>query len=107
MSGHDLGPIPHADVRPRSELVDEIARHALLEALAAAEDGHALRMVGEEHGRLPRRVAGAHDVDVEAVRGRSIAACRAVGNPFSGESVEPLDSYAPPRDTAREDDRPG
>ena len=39
----------HSDVRPRRELVDQVARHALLEPLAAAEDGHAARVGREEH----------------------------------------------------------
>ena len=104
--GHHLGAQQHADVRPGRELVDEVAGHALLEPLAAVEDGHAPRMGGEEQGRLPGRVAGADDVDVEAVAVRCLAARRAVEDALAGEAVEALDREAPPRDAAGEDDRP-
>ena len=67
VGGHDLGPERRANIRPRRHLVDEIARHALLERLAAADDRHALRVVGEVERRLPGRVARPHDVDVQAV----------------------------------------
>ena len=90
----------------RRELVDEVARHALLERVAAAEDRHAPRVVREEQRRLARRVAGADDVDVEAVRVRRLAARRAVGDALAGEPVEALDRQPPPRDAAGEDDRP-
>ena len=90
---------------PRRELVDEIPGHALVERLAAAEDRHAARMGGEEHRRLPGRVAGADDVDVEAMRVRRLAAGGAVEDALAGEPVEALDREAPPRDAAREDDR--
>ena len=84
----------------------EVARHALLEAVAAAEDRHAPRVRREEHRRLARRVAGADDVDVEAVRVRRLAAGGAVGDALAGEPVEALDREPPPRDAAGEDDRP-
>ena len=74
------------DVRPGRELVDEVARHALLERVAAAEDRHAARVGGEEQRRLPRRVAGADDVDVEPVRVRRLAARRAVGDALAGRA---------------------
>ena len=75
-------------------------------AVAAAEDRHAARVGGEEQRRLPGRVAGADDVDVEAVRVRRLAARRAVGDALAGEPVEALDRELPPGDAAGEDDRP-
>ena len=93
------------DVGTGGDLVDQIAGHALLEPVAAVEDRHAARMRREEHGRLPGRVAGADDVDVEAVAVRRLAARRAVGDALAGEAVEALDAEAPPRDAAGEDDR--
>ena len=95
-----------ADVRPRRELVDEVARHALLERLAAADDRHAARVGREEHRRLPGGVARADDVDVEPVRVRRLAARRAVGDALARQAVEAVDGQPPPRDAAREDDRP-
>ncbi len=89
-----------------AELLDEIARHALLEVLAAAEDRDAARVGGEVHRRLSRRVACADDMDVEAVGGCRLAASRTVEDALSGKPVDPLDGQAPPRDAAREDDRP-
>ena len=68
--GHDLRAPQHLDVRPRRDLVDEVARHALLEPLAAADDRDAPGVVREEHRRLAGRVARADDVHVEAVRAR-------------------------------------
>ena len=49
-----LGAVEHVDVRSVGELLDEIVRHALLEALAAVEDGDAPRMGREEQRRLTR-----------------------------------------------------
>ena len=54
MRGRHLGAEEHADVRPGRELVDQVARHALLERVAAVEDRHAARVGGEEHRRLAR-----------------------------------------------------
>ena len=90
----------------RGELVDEIARHPLLEPLAAAEDGHAPGVVREEDRRLAGRVGRADDVDVEAVGARRVAARRAVGDAVPGEPLEALDRQVAPDDAAREDDRP-
>ena len=104
--GHDLRPIDDVDVRPGRELVDQVARHARLQRLAAPEDGHAARMVGEEDRRLSGRVAGADDVDVEAVGAGRLAARRAVGDALPDEPVEALDRKPPPGDATGEDDRP-
>ena len=83
----------------------EVARHALLERLAAVDDGHAARVGREEHRGLPGRVAGADDVDVEPVRVRRLAPGRAVRDALAGEAVEALDRQLPPRDAAGEHDR--
>ena len=83
----------------------EVARHALLERLAAAEHADAARVGGEEDRRLTGRVAGADDVDVQAVHVRRLAARRAVADPLPGEPLEPVDRQPPPRDAAGEDDR--
>ena len=56
--------------------------------------------------RLAGRVASTDDVDVEAVRVRRLAACRAVGDALPGEPVEAFDREVPPGDAAGEDDRP-
>ena len=75
-------------------------------AVAAAEDRHAPRVGGEEQRGLAGGVAGADDVDVEAVRVRRLAARRAVGDALAGEPVEAVDREPPPRHPAGEDDRP-
>src|SRR5439155_16443715 len=93
---YDLRPSQHANVRPFRELVDEIARHALLEPFAAAEDGHAPCMGREEHGRLSRGVARTDDVNVEPVGVRCLAACRTVRDALPGELLESLDRQVPP-----------
>src|SRR5262249_27255605 len=79
----------------------------LRERRAAAEHRHAPRVVREEHRGLAGRVAGADDVDVEAVRARSLAARGAVEDPLADQPVEALDRQLPPRDSPRDDDRPG
>ena len=104
--GHDLAPEAHVDVRASRELVDQVPRHALLEALAAVEDRDAARVGREEHRRLPGRVAGADDVDVEPVHVRRLAAGGAVEDALADEPVEAVDRELPPRDAAGEDDRP-
>ena len=88
------------------ELLDEIVRHALLEALAAVEDGDALRVGREEQRRLTRRVAGTDDVDVPAVRARRFAARGSVEDASAGKTVEAVDRQVSPRDAAGENDRP-
>ena len=105
--GHDLGPPQHLHVRARGDLVDEVARHALLEPLAAADDRDAPGVVREEHRRLPGGVARSDDVHVEAVRARRLAAHGAVGDSLPGQPVEALHLELPPRDAARQDDCPG
>src|SRR5581483_12449689 len=95
----------HANVRPRRELVDEVSRHALLEAVAAAEQRHAARVVREEDRGLARRVAGADDVHVEPVTARRLAARGTVRDTTAGEALESVDGEPPPRDAARQDDR--
>ena len=94
-----------ADVRARLELGDEVARHALRDRRSTTQDGDASGVVREEERGLARRVARAHDVDVLAVRGRRLAAGRAVGDPLPGEAVGAVDRELPPGDAAREDDR--
>jgi hypothetical protein len=88
-------------------LLDEVARHALLERVAAAEDGDAPRVVREVQSSLPGRVAGADDVNVEPMGGRRVAAGRTVRDALPGEPFEALGLELPPGDSAREDDRPG
>ncbi len=104
-----LRPVQDVDVRSRRELVDQVAGHSRLPVLGqrgtATEHGHAPRVVREEHRRLPSRVPGPDDVDVEAVRVRRLAARRSVEDALSDESLEPHDGKLPPRHTAREDDR--
>ncbi len=106
MRGGHLGPEPDVDVRPRGELVDEVAGHALLQRLPAIEDGHAPCMGGEEHRRLAGRVPGPEDVHVKAVGVGGLAARRAVEEPLAHEAVEALDRELAPGDPAGEDDRP-
>ena len=107
MRGDGLCPGEHLDVLPPGDLVDEVPGHALLEAVSAAEHGHAPRMGREREGRLPGRVAGPDDVDVEAVRARGVAARGTVEDALAREAVGALDREPPPRDAAGEDDRPG
>ena len=103
MRGDDLR---LADVRARHELVDQVARHALLEAATAAKYRDAARMVCEEERRLSGRVAGSDEVDVKSVDTRRFAARRTVEDALAREPVETFNGEVPPRDPAGEDDRP-
>ena len=105
--GRHLGSEHHRDARPRRHLVDEVARHALFERVATAEDRHASGVVGEEQRRLPCRVARTDDMDVQPVGVRRLAARRAVRDALPDEPIEALDRQVPPRHAAGEHDRPG
>ena len=61
--------------------------------------------VEKNSAACPGRVAGADDVDVQAVGVGRLAARRAVGDALAGEPVEALDRQLAPRDPAGEDDR--
>ena len=63
------------------------------------------RVRGEEDRGLAGRVAGADDVDVQAVGVRGLAPRGAVEDALSGEPVEAFDRQPTPRDAAGEDDR--
>jgi len=75
------------------------------EAVAAAQDRDAAGVCREEERSLPGRVPRADDVDVKSVGVRRLAARRAIGDPFSGQPLDPVHREASPRHPAREDDR--
>src|SRR5262249_19597217 len=83
-----------------------VARHALLEPLASAEDRHRPRVRREEHRRLAGRVAGPDDLDVEPVGARRLAQRRAVGDPLPDEVIAARERKPSPRDAGGEDERP-
>ena len=56
---HDLGLGQHLDVRLRRDALDQIARHAGLEAAAAHQQPHLLHLAGQIDSRLSGRIAGA------------------------------------------------
>ena len=105
MSRDHPGSIHRLDIRPGCELVDQIAGHAPLERVAAAEDRHRPGVGGEEHGRLPGRVARTDYVHVQPVGVGSLAARCAVRDPLAGKSVKALDRQLAPGYAAGKDDR--
>ena len=66
------------ELEPGRELLDQVARHALLERVPPAQDRDGPRVRREEERRLSRRVAGTHDVHVHPVHARRLTARRAV-----------------------------
>src|SRR5689334_19697346 len=105
MGGHDLGAVPHVDVRARRELLDQVLGHALLEIVASAKDRDRASVAREGDRRLSRRVARSDDVDVDAVRRRSVGPGCAVEDALAGKPAEALDRQLTPGDSASEDDR--
>ena len=99
--------VEHADVRPRRELVDEVARHALLEPVAAAEDRHACARGSRRTSppAPPSCPAPMMWTSRPCTFGASLRAAP-YEMPLPDEPVEALDRELPPRDAAREDDRP-
>ena len=73
--------------------------------VAADDDRHRVCVLRELQRRLAGRVAGADDVDVEAMHARGVALRGTVEHALPDEAVEPLDREPPPADTARKDDR--
>ena len=63
-------------------------------------------MGGEEQSGLAGRVSGSDDVHVEPMGTRRVAAGRPVRDALADEALEAVDVQVPPRDAAREDDRP-
>ena len=88
VDGGDLGLELSRDVRLRRDLIHEVLGHALLERVAAADDGHGARVIGEEERSLAGRVAGADDVDIEPVRARRLAPRRAVEDALADQRLE-------------------
>ena len=64
------------DVGLAGDLLDQIARHALLERVAAHQQRHLARVVGEVQRRLAGRVAGADEVHVLPVRSTRLRCAR-------------------------------
>src|SRR5207237_1196307 len=62
----DLGPRQHLDIRLRPDALDEVARHARLEADAARQQPHLPDAAREIDRRLAGRVAGADEDDLLA-----------------------------------------
>ena len=75
-------------------------------AVAPAEDRHAARVGGEEQRRLARRVAGADDVDVDAVRARTPRCARRRRRCPCRRAARSRPCELTPRHPGGEDDRP-
>ena len=97
---------PYLDVRSFLDLIDQVLRHCGRQSVSADQYDNAFSVLGKIHRRLARRVARSHDMDIQPVGVRRLAARRAISDAFSSQRVDPLDRQSPPRHTAREDDRP-
>ena len=90
--GH-LGAHLHLDVGRAGDLVDEVLRHAGLQALAAHEHGHLAGEAGEEHRSLAGGVGAANHEDRLAAIVGGLGQRRAVVDAGAGQ---PLDARARP-----------
>src|SRR6186997_712985 len=108
-----LGVRPDEDVEPARLDARRLPRVGIAQVdrlerrLAVAENCDAAGVGREVHRRLAGGVAGADDVDVEAVRVRCLAPGRAVEDALPRKAIEAGNLELPPRDTARENDRAG
>src|SRR6476469_4745192 len=93
------------DVRLAPDLVHEVLGHALLERVATADDRHGAGVVGEEEGRLAGRIAGADDVDVEAVGAGCLAAGSAVVDALAHQRIDAGAGEVAPGHARSQDDR--
>src|SRR5215471_9097412 len=59
-------------------------------------------MIGEMESCLTRRVSGANEVNVEAMRRACLAACCSIVDAFTDEAVEAVHREAAPGDPRRE-----
>ena len=92
------------DVGLARDLLDQIARHALLERVAAHHQSHLAGVIGEVQRGLASRVAGADEEHVLPVRRRGFAARRAVVDALADEAVEAFDDQPSPRHAGGHDD---
>ena len=102
VAGGDLALECDVDIGAGFELVDEVLAHAFLQVVATAEDRDRAGVGGEVHRGLRGGVAGADDVNVEAMGGRGFRACGAVVDPFADwRRSKPVGVHLPPADAAR------
>src|SRR4030095_1219569 len=91
-------------VRFSAELLDQVARHALFQGVAADDERHRAGVTGKVQSGLAGRVSGADQMDVESVGGARFAPCRAVVDALADEPIEAVDREATPGDAGSEND---
>ena len=101
----DLAVQAHLDVRRGRDRVDQVLRHALLEARAAVEERHPLRVAGEEDRRLAGRVRPADDHHVLVAARHALAARAAVVHAAAGQLLDAGRVQAAVVDPGGDDDR--
>ena len=71
----DFGPGPQPDVRRLLDLIDEVLRHGVAQAIAAHDDLHFFRVARQIHRALAGRVSAADDEHAPAANaGASVVA---------------------------------
>ena len=93
-------------VRLSTELLNQVARHALLQGIATDDERNPARMIGEVQSGLAGRVSATDEVDVESMGSARFAACRAIVDTFADKPIEAVDREAAPRDASGKNDRP-
>src|ERR687893_1912085 len=102
--GDDLRAQLDPHVRLPIKLLDQVARHALLQGFTSYDQRHGARMIGKVQSGLASRVPGTDQVNVESVSGARFAARRSVVDPLPDEPIEAIVCEAPPRYTGSKDD---
>ena len=94
IAGHplDLRVEQHLDVAGLLEPPGQVARHTLVQIVAADQDEHLPRLTGEEDGGLSGGVAATDDYHVRAPAHLRLVGCRGVIDAAALESLAPLDT---------------
>src|SRR4051794_29472286 len=78
----------HVDVRDRRDLLDQVVRHRLLQAVAAHEHRDLARVAGEVHGGLPGGVRAADDHHMLVLARARLGERGAVVDALAGEGLK-------------------
>ena len=74
-------------------------RHALFQGVTSDNESYLTGLVGKIESRLPRRVSGTDEVDIESIGGTHFAACGSIVDALTDKPIEAIDGGAAPRNT--------
>jgi hypothetical protein len=94
--GLDFGAKLDRDVRFGPKLLDQVLGHARLNRVAADDQRHEARVIGEMQRRLAGRVAGTNQIDIQAMGAAGLAAGRSIIDALADEPIEAVNGEPPP-----------